>query len=141
MSLRSACDISRACRPTCVSPMSPSSSAFVTSAATESTTTTSTALRADQHLGDVERLFAGVRLRDEQVVEIDAERLRRSSGSSACSTSMNAAVPPSLLRFGDDVQRERRLTARFRAVDLDDAAAREARRRRARDRGRSIRTG
>ena len=30
-----------------------------------------------------------------------------------------------LLRLGDRVQRERRLTAGFRSVDLDDAAARE----------------
>ena len=30
-----------------------------------------------------------------------------------------------LLRLGDDVQRQRRLTARFRSVDFDDAAARE----------------
>ena len=43
VSLRSACDISRACRPTCSSPISPSISAFGVSAATESTTTTSTA--------------------------------------------------------------------------------------------------
>ena len=43
VSLRSACDIRRACRPTCESPISPSISAFGVSAATESTTTTSTA--------------------------------------------------------------------------------------------------
>ena len=43
VSLRSACDISRACRPMCESPISPSISARGTSAATESTTTTSTA--------------------------------------------------------------------------------------------------
>ena len=42
VSLRSACDISRACRPICDSPISPSISARGTSAATESTTTTST---------------------------------------------------------------------------------------------------
>ena len=30
-----------------------------------------------------------------------------------------------LLRFGDHVERQRRLTARFRTVDFDDAAARE----------------
>ena len=41
VSLRSAWDISRACRPTWLSPISPSSSAFGTSAATESITTTS----------------------------------------------------------------------------------------------------
>ena len=42
-SLRSACDISRACRPTNVSPISPSISARGVRAATESTTTTSIA--------------------------------------------------------------------------------------------------
>ena len=47
VSLRIACDISRACRPTCASPMMPSSSAFGVSAATESMTMTSSApLRA-----------------------------------------------------------------------------------------------
>jgi hypothetical protein len=43
VSLRSACDISRACRPGCESPISPSSSARGTSAATESMTSTSIA--------------------------------------------------------------------------------------------------
>ena len=43
VSLRIACDMSRACRPTCASPMSPSISACGVSAATESTTTTCTA--------------------------------------------------------------------------------------------------
>ncbi len=42
VSFRSACDISRACNPICGSPISPSSSARGTSAATESITTTST---------------------------------------------------------------------------------------------------
>jgi hypothetical protein len=42
VSLRSACDIRRACRPMKLSPISPSISAFGTSAATESTTITST---------------------------------------------------------------------------------------------------
>ncbi len=41
VSLRRACDISRACTPTTPSPISPSSSALGTSAATESTTSTS----------------------------------------------------------------------------------------------------
>jgi len=43
VSLRSACDIRRACSPICASPMSPSSSAFGTNAATESITRTSSA--------------------------------------------------------------------------------------------------
>ena len=41
VSLRSACDISRACTPMWLSPISPSNSALGTSAATESTTSTS----------------------------------------------------------------------------------------------------
>ncbi|MCY1489596.1 hypothetical protein D9M68_233250 [compost metagenome] len=44
VTLRSAWDIRRACRPTWESPISPSISAFGTSAATESTMITSTAL-------------------------------------------------------------------------------------------------
>src|SRR5712672_842944 len=43
MGLRSACDIRRACKPMWLSPISPSSSALGTSAATESTTSTSMA--------------------------------------------------------------------------------------------------
>ena len=31
---------------------------------------------ADEHLGDLERLLAGVRLRDEQVVDVDAQLAR-----------------------------------------------------------------
>jgi len=43
VSLRKACDMSRACSPTCASPISPSISARGTRAATESMATTSTA--------------------------------------------------------------------------------------------------
>src|ERR1700754_3115244 len=67
VSLRSAWLISRACRPGSESPISPSISAFGVSAATESMTIRST---------DLERLLAGVRLRDEQVRQVDAELLR-----------------------------------------------------------------
>ena len=63
------------------------------------------------------------------------------SGSSACSASMNAAMPAGGLRVGHRVQGDRGLTAGLRAVDLDDPAARADRRRRARRRGRSSRWG
>ena len=35
-------------------------------------------------------------------------------------------MPPQLLHFGDDLQRQRGLARRLRAVDLDDAPARQA---------------
>ena len=125
VSLRSACDISRACRPICASPISPSISAFGTSAATESTTTTSTPFGADEHFDDFERLLAVVGLRDQQVVEVDAELLRvgRVERVLGVDERRHAAQ---LLRLGDDLQRERGLARRLRPEDLDDAAARHA---------------
>ena len=76
VSLRSACDIRRACRPICGSPISPSISALGVSAATESITTTST----------------------------EPERTSMSAISSACSPlsgcemSRSSTFTPSLLR-------------------------------------------
>ena len=46
--------------------------------------------------------------------------------SSACSASMKAAVPPSFLHLGDDLQGQRGLAGGFRPVDLDHPAARQA---------------
>ena len=125
VSLRSACDMRRACRPICASPISPSISALGTSAATESTTTTSTLLERIEDLDDLERLLAVVRLRDEQVVEIDAELLRvlRVERVLGIDERGHAAA---LLRFGNDLQRERRLAGRLRPEDFDDAAAGQA---------------
>ena len=121
VSLRSACDMRRACRPMCESPISPSISALGTSAATESMTMTSMAplrTRSRRSPG----LLAVVRLGDEQVIGLDAEfsgvaRVQRMLG---IDEGGDAAA---LLGFGDDVQRQGRLAGGFRAVDLDDAAA------------------
>ena len=79
VSLRSAWLISRAWIPTNESPISPSISARGTSAATESTHDDVDAAGADQRLGDLERLLAGVRLADEQLIDVDAAgaRVRR----------------------------------------------------------------
>ena len=71
VSLRRAWLISRAWIPTNESPISPSISARGTSAATESTTTMSIAAGADEGLGDLECLLAGVGLADQQLVHVD----------------------------------------------------------------------
>ncbi len=77
---------------------------------------------ADQHLRNLQRLFAGVGLRDQQTIQVHAQRRgvvriervldvnerRRSSGA---------------LRLGDRVKRKRRLAARFGAVDFHHAPA------------------
>ena len=83
------------------------------------------AVRAHEDFDDLERLLAVVGLRDQQVVEVDAELLRvlRVEGVLGVDERRHAAE---LLRFGDDLQRERRLARRFRAEDLDDAPARHA---------------
>ena len=125
VSLRRACDIRRACRPMWESPISPSSSALGTRAATESTTSTSIAFGADQGFDDFERLFAVVGLRNEQVVDVDAE-LFGVGGVERVFGVDEGRHAAGLLRFGDDLQGDGGLTGGFRAEDLDDAAAREA---------------
>ena len=71
-----------------------------------------------QRVDDLERLLAGVGLRDDQLVDIDAQlagidRIERVLG---IDKSGGAAA---LLRLGDDVQRQRRLARAFGAVNLD----------------------
>ena len=83
------------------------------------------AVGADQHLDDLERLLAVVGLRDQQVVEVDAELLR------VCGVERVLGVDErrhaaALLGLGDDLQGERRLARGLRPEDLDDAAARAA---------------
>ena len=80
---------------------------------------------ADQRVGDLERLLAGVGLRHQQRVAVDAElaRVLRVEGVLGVDEGRDATGP---LSVGDRVQRERRLAAGLRPVDLHDAAARQA---------------
>ena len=125
VSLRSAWLMSRAWRPTWVSPISPSISARGTSAATESMTMHVERARADEHVGDLERLLPRVGLGDVELVDVHADgrgvdRVHRVLG---VDVGADAAVA---LRLGDHVHRERRLARRLRAEDLDDPAAGQA---------------
>ena len=80
---------------------------------------------ADEQLADLERLLARVGLRDEQLVDVDADllRVRRVHRVLRVDERADAAAA---LRLGDHVVDERRLTRRLRAEDLDDPAARQA---------------
>src|ERR1022692_1778146 len=73
VSFRSACDIRRACRPMWLSPISPSSSALGTSAATGIHHHHIDTSGPDQRSSDLERLFAVIWLRDDQIVDIHAK--------------------------------------------------------------------
>ena len=80
---------------------------------------------ADQSVGDLQRLLAGVGLRDDQIVDVDAElagvdRVERMLGVD------EGGDAAGLLRLGDRVQRQRGLARAFRPVDLDHPAARQA---------------
>ena len=77
-----------------------------------------------EHFGDVERLFAGIRLRNEEAIEIDAEALCVRGIESVLDIDEGRRAAQ-LLRLGDHMEREGRLTARLRPVNLDDAAARK----------------
>ena len=125
VSLRIACDIIRACTPTVWSPICPSSSARGVSAATESTAITSTAPERIEHVDDLERLLAVVGLGDEQLIDVDADLLRVQRVHRVLGVD-ERADPAELLRLGEDVVDERRLTRRLRAEDLDDPPTRDA---------------
>ena len=73
--------------------------------------------RRDQVAGDLQRLLAVVRLRDQQVVDIHAEfpRVGRIERVLHVDEGRDAAL---LLRFGDHLQRDGRLTGRLRSEDL-----------------------
>src|SRR5215471_1450220 len=83
------------------------------------------AVRADEHLDDFEGLFAVVRLRDQQVVDVDAQLLGIDRVKRVLRVHERRHAPQPL-RFGDDLQRQRRLARRLGPEDLDDAAARDA---------------
>src|SRR5690606_2886584 len=73
----------------------------------------------DQHLGDLQGLLTGVRLRDQEVVHVHAQlpgvpHVQRVLGVD------EGGDPSGTLRVRDDVQTEGRLTAGFRPVDLGD---------------------
>ena len=81
-------------------------------------------VRAHQRIDDFQRLFTGIGLRDDQFVNVDAQllgidRIERVFG---IDEGCRAAA---LLRFGDDMQRQRGLARAFRAVDFDHATTRQ----------------
>ena len=80
--------------------------------------------RAHQHVGDLERLLAGVGLGDQQLVDVDADRLGVDRVHRVLGVDVGARAAVAL-RLGDDVHGERRLAGRLGAVDLGDAATRQ----------------
>ena len=75
---------------------------------------------ADQHVGDLECLLTGVRLRDEEVVDVDPDGpgVDRVHGVLGVDVGADAAVA---LRLGDRVHGQRGLPRRLGTVDLHDA--------------------
>ena len=81
--------------------------------------------RAHQRVADFQRLLAGVRLADQQIVHVHAElagigRVQRVFGVD------ERAGAAAFLRLGNGVQRQRGLARAFRPVDFHHPAARQA---------------
>ena len=125
VSLRSAWLIRRACRPGSESPISPSISALGVSAATESMTTRSTEAERTSASTISSACSPVSGWRDQQLLQVDAELLRVLHVERVLGVDEGAGAAE-LLHLGDDLQGERGLAARLRAVDLDDPAARQA---------------
>ena len=79
---------------------------------------------AHERLGDLERLFAGIRLRNEQRIYVYAERGRIDRVKCVLHVDKRR-VAAHFLAFGDAVERQGGLTGGFRPVDLNDSAARQ----------------
>jgi hypothetical protein len=125
VSLRSAWLIKRACKPTWLSPISPSISARGTKRRHAVDDDDIHCIGTHQRLGDLQRLLAGVRLADVEVVDVDAD-LGGVGGVERVLHIHKAADAAQPLRLGDHMQAERRLAGTFRAVDLHHAPARKA---------------
>src|SRR5215469_1423941 len=82
-------------------------------------------IRADQHVSDLERLLAGIGLRNEQIADVDAELLRI-GGVERVLRIDEGRRAAAALHFRDDLQCEGGLAGGLRPEDLDDAAARQA---------------
>src|SRR5439155_25766436 len=80
------------------------------------------AARTNENLDDLERLFAVVRLRDQQVVEVDTQLLRV-RGIERMLRIDERRHAASFLRFGNHLERQRRLAGRLRSKNLDDTAS------------------
>ena len=80
---------------------------------------------AHQRVGNFQRLFAGIGLRNQQFLYIDMQLagIDRIKRVFRVDKGAGAAL---FLGFGHDMQRQGRLAGTFRAVNLDDAALRHA---------------
>ena len=94
VSFRSAWDINRACNPMWLSPMSPSSSAFGVRAATLSMTATSIAPLRTRY-STISKACSAVSGCAMSIDSMSTPHFAAYSGSSACSASIYATVPPS----------------------------------------------
>ena len=80
---------------------------------------------ADQHVGDLECLLTCIRLRNQQIVDVDADGLGvdRVHGVLGVDVGADATVA---LRLGHHMHGQGRLTGGFRAEDLHDSASGES---------------
>src|SRR6266480_1904730 len=81
--------------------------------------------RPNQHVRDLERLLAGIRLADQELVDVDTQlaRVRRVEGVLGVDERRDAALA---LRLRDDVQTDGRLARTLRTEDLHHPASRDA---------------
>ncbi len=81
-------------------------------------------IRAHQHIGDFERLLAGIRLRHQEVFDLNPKLggVHRIESMFGIDEGGRAALA---LTLSDDLQGQGRFAGRFRPIDLDDTATRQ----------------
>jgi len=122
VSFLSAWLISRACRPICGSPISPSISAFGVKRGTESIDDHVDRTPSAPGMSAISNACSPVvGLGNQQFLDLDAQ-LRGVLRIERVSASMKAAVPPIFCAWADHREREGRLSRGLGPVDLDHAA-------------------
>ena len=76
---------------------------------------------AHQHITNLQCLFSGIRLRNQKTADIDTQILRVNRIQRVFRVD-EGRLASCLLCFGDDMQRQRCLTGRFRSVNLYNSA-------------------
>ena len=97
-------------------------------------------VRAGERFANGQRLFAGIRLRDEQVIQIHAEFFGV-AGIKRVFRVNERREAAGFLRIGDDVEHQRGFAGRFRPVNFHRRVRAASRRRRARGQSPARRSG
>jgi len=126
VSLRRAWDMSRACRPTCESPIFALELGLGDQRCNGVDDDDVDSIRPHEHLGNLERLLTRIGLAEKQLVDVDADLPRVARIERVFGVDEGGDAAGFFCAFAMTCRDKRGLARRLRTEDLDDAAARDS---------------